>query len=523
MQPQLASAGNPFEQSRALFDAVCDELQGADAFTLDHAELERRLSFIGRMLLRRLTQDHLDLRGVHERAEPLAVVVGEDGGERNHRREAGRKLELVYGEVEVPRIGYSQRGQTSRYPMDAVLNLPMDRYSLGVRHVVALTVAQSSYEETVRHLGQTMGLDVPKRQAELLAQAAARDFTAFYNQRTAAPATETAALLILTTDGKGVVMRKDGLREATRRAAQKKQRTFTTRPSKGEKLYQKRMAQVTAIYTVAPFVRTAQDVMAELTRTGGPDRPRRPKPEHKQVRASVKNEPVDEIRSLFAEAGRRDPERRKTWAVLIDGQETQLALVQAEAKRRGATVIIVVDFIHVLQYIWKASTAFFDEKAPDREAWVLAHLREVLCGKAVDVAAGMRRSATLRDLDDKTRAPVDKCADYLLKYKAFLRYDEYLRAGLPIATGVIEGACRHLVMDRMDLSGAHWGLHGAEAVLRLRALQSNADFEAYWAFHEKQEFRRNHAARYAGPPPLPNAPRPRPKLHLIPGGRPSVS
>ena len=113
------------------------------------------------------------------------------------------------------------------------------------------------------------------------------------------------------------------------------------------------------------------------------------------------------------------------------------------------------------------------------------------------VAAGMRRSATRRELSAAERKPVDDCARYLLNHKAYLRYHEYLEAGLPIATGVVEGACRHLVKDRMDVTGARWSLAGAEAVLRLRALRASGDFEEYWRFHEQQEYQRNHADRYA--------------------------
>ena len=126
-----------------------------------------------------------------------------------------------------------------------------------------------------------------------------------------------------------------------------------------------------------------------------------------------------------------------------------------------------------------------------------AHLLEILRGKASLVAAGMRRSATLRAMATAERKPVDDCADYLLNYSPYLQYDKALAEGVPIATGVIEGACRHLVEDRMNLTGARWSLTGAEAVLRLRALRSSNDFDAYWKFHEQQEYERNHASHYA--------------------------
>jgi hypothetical protein len=122
------------------------------------------------------------------------------------------------------------------------------------------------------------------------------------------------------------------------------------------------------------------------------------------------------------------------------------------------------------------------------------------------VAGGLRRSATRRGLSQAQRAPLDRCANYLLKYRDYLRYDEYLKAGLPIATGVIEGACRHLVKDRMELTGARWRLNGAEAVLRLRSLRSSGDFEEYWAFHLQQEYQRQHAKHYAeGKVPVPQS------------------
>ena len=122
-------------------------------------------------------------------------------------------------------------------------------------------------------------------------------------------------------------------------------------------------------------------------------------------------------------------------------------------------------------------------------------------------------------LSAQEREPVDTCAQYLLKHTPYLHYDEYLAAGLPIASGVIEGACRYLVRDRMELTGARWRLQSAEAVLRLRALRSSGDFDEYWAFHEAREYERNHAAQYAdGKPPRtiqPEPPKKRPTLRRI--------
>jgi hypothetical protein len=183
---------------------------------------------------------------------------------------------------------------------------------------------------------------------------------------------------------------------------------------------------------------------------------------------------------------------------------------------------IVLDIIHVLEYLWKATTVFNQEGTPQAEQWVDERFLEVLRGRSSQVAAGIRRSATLRGLTKAQRKAADTCASYLLKYQQYLHYSQYLDRGFPIATGVIEGACRYLVKDRMDITGARWGLLRAEAVLRLRALRASGDFEAYWSFHERCEYERNHVALYADgqvPQLLPPAGAVRNKrghLHLVP-------
>jgi hypothetical protein len=158
-------------------------------------------------------------------------------------------------------------------------------------------------------------------------------------------------------------------------------------------------------------------------------------------------------------------------------------------------VTLILDLFHVLEYLWAAAFAVHAEGSAEAALWVRTQLLALLRGRASQVAAAMRRSATMRALTASKRAAVDKCADYLLKYRDMLRYDQYLAAGYPIGTGVIEGACRYLVKDRMERTGARWTLDGAEAVLRLRALWTNGDFEEYWTFHLDREYERNHASR----------------------------
>lgn len=157
-------------------------------------------------------------------------------------------------------------------------------------------------------------------------------------------------------------------------------------------------------------------------------------------------------------------------------------MTQAEANRRGITVHIVVDFVHVVEYLWKAAWSFFYTGDPAAETWVAEQSHAILEGKAAQVAAGIRRRATRFGYSATERAGADTCAGYLTAKKPYLAYHTALANGWPITTGVIEGACRHLVKDRMD-TGARWGLDSAEAILRLHPLVSNGDFDEYRAFH----------------------------------------
>ncbi len=150
----------------------------------------------------------------------------------------------------------------------------------------------------------------------------------------------------------------------------------------------------------------------------------------------------------------------------------------------------------IIQYCWKAAWSFFDKGEAAAEEWVADQARKILHGKASQVAAGIRRRATTYGYSGAERAGADECARYLDNKNDYLDYATALAKGWPIATGIIEGACRHIVKDRMDITGARWGLEGAEAILKLRAVIATGDFDAYWRFHLRREHERIHGALY---------------------------
>lgn len=488
---KIIASADEFCAAREQFSFLVERLQSAETQRLEHGAVEAFLDTEGTELLRRLLQGHLDLRSRGEAKR--GGVRGADGVARTHLREAcERGLMTLFGEVEVRRKGYGGRAMSSLYPLDAELNLPADLYSDGLRRRVSEEVSRHAFDDAVEAVCKSTGGKVPKRQAQALVRDVSQDFEGFYAERAAGDAEESADPLVLSVDGKGVVMRPEGLREATRRAAQRERHKMKTRLSQGEKRNRKRMATVATVYSVAEHARSAEQIMGLVERTDKP-----PRPHNKRVWASLERGMSQVIEEQFSEALRRDPKCERPWAVLLDGNETQLALAEAALERHNVEATITVDFIHVLEYLWKAAYCYHAAGTEAAEQWVGERALRILQGKSSDVAAGMRRSATLQGLSAKERKAVDTCADYLLKYRKYLRYDENLRRGLPIATGVIEGACRHLVNDRLEITGARWGLPGAEAVLKLRSLRSSGDLDEYWKFHKARVLERNYSSHYA--------------------------
>lgn len=201
------------------------------------------------------------------------------------------------------------------------------------------------------------------------------------------------------------------------------------------------------------------------------------------------------IAAAFGQAGARDPARARPRVVLADGDRHQIELFQAEAARRKATVRLVPDLVHVLEYLRAAAWCLHARDDPAAEDRAAVQALAVLAGRARPATASLTAQATRHGLTGSQRADADACVRHLANNEEYLRYDQALASGWPIATGVIEGAGRHLTGDRLDITGSRRGIEGAEAILRFRAVIDNGDFEAYRAFHLRREHNRVHQAR----------------------------
>jgi hypothetical protein len=484
---------DPFAVSKGMLAALADELAGPAAAVLTACELEELLDERGRDVVRQLLQDHFDLRRVREERqarEHPGPVEGADGITRARLETGhGRLLATMFGTVRVTRCAWRRPGAGNYCPADAALSLPAGRHSHSLAKLAAIEAARGSFDDAHAAIARRCGPVIGKRQIEESVVNAAVGIPAFYAARIPEPCTPSA-LVVLSADCKGIVMRPGALRAATAKAAACLGK-MRTRLSAGEKPNRKRMAALVTVYDAEPAKRRPHDVIAPPGGRHGA-RGLRPGPKAlaKWLAGSVRKDPADMIAAAFDEAEARDPGHQRTWVVLVDGAEHQLGLIRAEAARRGVTIHVIIDIIHVLEYIWGAAWSLHAAGDPAAEDWVAARALAVLAGGSERAAAQITAEADAASLDASRRPGADACVRYLGNKREFLRYDQALDAGWPIATGVIEGACRHLVADRLSIGGARWGLDGAEAVLTLRAVISNGDFEEYWRFHLAREHQR---------------------------------
>jgi hypothetical protein len=502
MEPyaQALDAG-PFAASADLFTALVAELQGPEAAGLTACELEELLAGRGRQVLRQLLQDHLDLRAAREEEnarEDRTAAVGPDGMTRTRLETGhGRLLATLFGTVQVTRCAWRRPGAGNLHPADAALSLPGSRHSHALARLAAQEAVRGSFETAHASIAGRCGPVIGKRQIEQAVVHAAADIAAFYAARIPVPAT-AKTLLVLSADAKGIVMRPGALRPATAKAAAR-QGKMRTRLTAGEKPNRKRMATLACVYDAEPAPRRPHDVIAPPGgRQGHRTLRPRPKARAKWLAGSVEHDPAEVIAAAFDQAEARDPAHRRTWVVLVDGAEYQLGLIRAEAQQRGVTISVVIDLVHVLEYLWKAAWSLHAAGDPAAEDWVAVKALATLAGDSARVAAEITAEADAAGLTASQRNGADTCVRYLTSKQEFLRYDQALAAGWPIATGVIEGACRHLIGDRLDITGARWGLESAEAILTLRAVISNGDFEEYWRFHLAREHQRLYPSTAQG-------------------------
>lgn len=423
---------------------------------------------------------------------PRKEAVNQAGERLAYHSEKSRDYYTIFGELEISRPYFYRKGAGGYSPLDGELGLGEDSYSDFLRELHEELGVYIPFGQEVSILERLLGIALSKRCVQAFIGSDAAEVTAYYEQKPAPPVEEEGSILVVQADGKGIPI--------IRGSANKDK----VRLKRGEARSKKKAVTATALYTIQPATRTVAEVVGSLLEEA-PATEKKPsprsRPQHKQLWGTLAGKAAA-LDRLQEEVAKRMGSHIQHRVMLCDGDKS----LQAHLRQRFPDFSLILDFIHAYEYLWQVASALYGQDSPDRQTWVLAHTSTLLNGQAQALATHFRQLAQEKGRTAGQRKILQKVARYYEHNQAYMDYATYLQQGWPIASGVIEGVCRHFVKDRLELSGMRWSLAGAENLLHLRAVAENDDWQAYHRFRKQQRQQRLYQSAWPQEFPLPSLP-----------------
>jgi len=440
-------------------------------------------------------QVFFDRHGDGDEGEQVALADGSQVKRLEQRYQ--RPYLSVFGEFELWRVVYGTReGQKIEYvPLDSRLRLPQSKFSYLLQDWDQSMTLEMPFKQVNVTIEKILGLRQSVHSLERCGRHLSTTVPAFWEAQPIPPAEQEGALLVCTADGKGVPMRQAvdniGVEEM--------------KPDKGMRAGSKKMALVGSVYTVEPYLRTPQEVFEALfyqrdTTTAEPASAR-PKPCFKRVRAALMRDELDttapQVETIFGwmaqEALNRSITTPRSLILLMDGQESLWNAGLEYLPEQHFEVTEILDLLHAVSYVWRAAHLFHPSGSTRAFKLVKKQMQRILAGEVEKVIRSLRNMATRRGFSSTNREELERICGYFRNNAERMAYDEYLALGYPIASGVIEGACRTVVNDRMERSGMRWVFQGAHAMLGLRSLSLSGVWDDFINFHIGQESMRMYS------------------------------
>lgn len=443
-------------------------------------EIWTRVRNLGRHVLGRFIAD----QGDGDLGETFTMPDGRVLNRLDERH--SRVYQSIFGEYELKRAVYGTReGQKIEFvPLDQRLQLPESEFSYVLQDWNQALGVEQAFSRVDETISMILGFNQSVDSLERMNRHMARTVESFRTSRPMPPAKEEGKIMVVTADNKGIPMRRPA-----------DQRPVGSHRKKGEKANKKQMATVGAVYTVDPKVRTAEEVVAALFRDNPQKTKRKDQPvaQHKRVWSSLSLERDGDVRRgqdavfhwMAEEQWLRNPAGEKDIVCVMDGQPSLW-----EDRRKYLpmdNVVEILDLLHVTPRLWEAAHLFHREGSDEASAFVRVRLLGILRGRAGYVIGGLRQMGTKHKLRGHKAKKLARICNYLEKNRSRMCYDEYLAAGYPIASGVIEGACRYVVKDRMERAGMRWTVEGAQAMLDLRSTYVNGQWKEFQNYRIDQE------------------------------------
>lgn len=465
---------------RKEFEMLLEFVTGEQAHQATADQIERGLFKLLLAMGAKLLQLFFVIRSEACSRDPIQSA---SGAILPYERDTRRVYYSIFGKLALYRPYFYKKGVGAETSLDAELGLGEDCYSDLLREVSDYLGVYNVYHKTGDILARLLGLKVSTGAIESNIADDAADVESYYAQKPPPKPTEEAEILVVQADGKGVPM---VLEEPAEPQA---------RLGKGQKRGRKKEAMVTSVYTIAGHIRTPQAVVDSFFQNPAeavcPEPPPRSRPQHKHIWATLDGKDAALAR-LAQQVASREGEHILDRVALCDGYEP----LQTRITKQFPDFTLILDFIHADEYLWDVANALLGEQNPQRLQWMADYTLKILSGQTEAVIATFQHMAEDQQYTVKQRTQLAKTATYFQRNLPYMDYDTYLKRGWPIASGVIEGACRHFVKDRCELSGMRWTQTGVENLLRLRAVAENGHWDEYHQFRKRQRHTRLYDQPY---------------------------
>ena len=447
------------------------------------------------------------LRGGHRSVQLLVDCLGDgDMGEeyqlpegtllKRSEQPPQRDYVSIFGKIDIQRFVYAQRrGQAIQFAaIDARLALPAGKFSYLLQDWDQSFAMEEPFGQTAKTVQRILGLNQYVDSLEHMNQEMAQSADMFQASLPVPPAKEEGEIFVQTADGKGVPIR----RPADAPPIMDHQHRTGPKPDR------KKMATLGAVYSIDRLVRTPEEVVESLFRDPRQPRPKTPRPHpcHKQMRAlldhrDVNGDEIDGRTAIFSwiceQMTFRHAGSDKPIVCIMDGEEALWKM--REVFQADVPMIEILDLLHVTPRLWDAATLFHAKGSFAAENFVRDRVRRILHGDVIGVVRGLRRMGTMAGVRGDRGTKLRKICGYLEKNRHRMCYDVYLARGYPIASGVIEGACRNVVKDRLERTGMNWKIPGAQAMLELRCIHLAEQWDAFIEFRVARETQRLYPYR----------------------------
>jgi hypothetical protein len=466
------------------FEYMLEFVTGEEASTATADEIERGLFKLLLSMGAKLLRLFFAMRA---QTSSRQAIQTETGQELSYHRNMRRQYFSIFGKLCFERPYFYKKGVGGQTPLDAELSLGKTCYSDLLREISEYLGVYTVYGKTSDILERVLELNLSTRALQQNIAEDAADVEAYYAQKPPPCPASEAEVLVIQADGKGVPIILDEPPKPS------------VRLGKGQKRGRKKEAVVTSVYTIEAIPRTAEQVVAsffELPQDLQPSAPVRSKPQNKHIWATLDGKQVA-LSRLALQVPRRQGEHIRHKVALCDGCEA----LQSRIRTQFPDFNLILDFIHASEYLWDVANCLLGEAHPDRLDWMATQTLLILSGQTQQVINDFRNMAQKSKIKAALREQLHKTANYFQRNLPFMDYSTYLAHGWPIASGVIEGACRHFVKDRCELSGMRWNQSGAESLLLLRAVAENDDWDAYHDYRKQQR----HSRLYSSPVFVPQA------------------